>query len=71
VTEIRSEHACAGSKIWWADLPEVYPTLGSAGCAELTSPVYGNATESLGEDDLERYLILKTGRVRDIMDLSS
>jgi len=43
--------------------------LGSAGCAELTSPVYDNATESLGEDDLERYLILKTGKVRVVMDV--
>jgi hypothetical protein len=58
------------SKIWtWTDLPEVYPTLGSAGCAELTSPVDGNATESFGEDDLERYLILKTGKVREVKDV--
>jgi len=39
------------------NLPDVYPTLGSAGCTELTSPVHGNARKSFGEDNLEGNLI--------------
>ena len=63
--EIRSEHVRINFKMRTrTDLPEVYPALGSAGCAELTPPVYGNATKPFGEDDLEEYLILKTGKVR-------
>ena len=66
MTEIRSEYMRINFKIWTrTDLPKVYPTLGSAGCAKLASPVYGNATESFREDDLEGYLILKTGSVRE------
>jgi hypothetical protein len=45
--------------------------LGSAGCAEKTSLVYGDARWSFGEDDLEGDLILKTGKVRDDMDAGS
>jgi hypothetical protein len=64
-----SEYTRISSEIWaWTDLPEVYPTLGSAGCTELTSPVYGNARKSFGEDNLEEYLILKTGKVREVMN---
>jgi hypothetical protein len=55
----------------WTDLPDVYPTLGSAGCTELTSPVHGNARKSFGEDNLEGNLILKTGKVRDVMNVGS
>ena len=66
MTKIRSEHVRISFKIWKrTDLPEVYPTLGSAGCAKVTSPVYSNATKSFGEDDFEGYLILKTGSVRE------
>jgi hypothetical protein len=68
---IRSEHARISSKITWTNFPKVYPTLGSAGCAELAPPVHGNATKSFGEDDFEGYLILKTGKVREVTDVCS